>query len=242
MEPAVYRLMAQAERTHWWFAARREILRAIIARLRLPARARILEIGCGTGGNLPMLARFGAVSAVESDDFALACARETPNVEIRKGRLPNSVPFEAQRFNLVCLFDVLEHVQDDVAALRTVADRIEPGGTAVLTVPAYQWLYGGHDRSHHHFRRYTARALARKAGSAGLRVRRLGYFNSLLFPLIAGARLGRRLMRLDDRDDTAMPEPWLNRCLYRVFALEAACVPHVLFPFGTSCVAVLERK
>ena len=242
MDPAVYRQMALIQQTHWWFAARREILRAIIARLHLPDRARILEIGCGTGGNLPMLAQFGAVSAVEADDYALAHARTISDASIAKGWLPDRMPFDGEAFDLVCLFDVLEHVDDDLAALQAVATRIRSGGLAMLTVPAYQWMYGAHDRSHHHFRRYTARALRRLARGTGFDVRRLGYFNTFLFPLIAGARVVGRLLGRDGSDDAAPPRPWINRQLYRVFALEAAVVPRVLFPFGTSCVAVLERR
>jgi SAM-dependent methyltransferase len=242
MDPSVYRQMARIQQTHWWFAARRKILGAIIGRLGLPDRARILEIGCGTGGNLSMLAQFGTVCAVEADDFALAHARTIAEASIRKGWLPDRVPFAGETFDLVCLFDVLEHVADDLAALEAVARHIRPGGLAMLTVPAYQWMYGAHDRSHHHFRRYTARALGRMASGTGLGIRRLGYFNTLLFPAIAGARVASRLLGRDERDEAAMPPPWVNRQLYRAFALESAIVPRALFPFGTSCVAVLERR
>jgi SAM-dependent methyltransferase len=242
MDSSVYRLMDQTQQTHWWFAGRRAILRAIITQLGLPARARILEIGCGTGGNLPMLTQFGTVFGVEMDDFALSRARDVSNCDVRKGRLPDRIPFDGQLFDLVCLLDVLEHVEDDAAALGAVASRLKPGGLAVVTVPAYQWLYGAHDRLHHHFRRYTAGQLGCKAAGAGLQVRRLGYFNALLFPLIAAVRLCKRILRLDEQDEAALPGHNLNRWLYRVFACEAAVVPRLLFPFGTSCIAVLERR
>lgn len=242
MESSVYRLMAQTQETHWWFEGRRAILRAIIARLDLPAGAQILEIGCGTGGNLRMLAQFGTVFGVETDAYARARAREVSSCEIQAGALPDRIPFEGQGFDLVCLLDVLEHVDDDAAALRVVAGRVKPGGLALVTVPAYQWLYGAHDRLHHHVRRYSAARLGRKAGDAGLQVRRLGYFNALLFPLIAAVRLGKRILRLKESDEAAMPGKRLNAWLQRIFAFEAHFVPHALFPFGTSCIAVLERR
>ena len=242
MESSVYRLMASTQQTHWWFEGRRAVLRAIIGQLDLPAGARILEIGCGTGGNLPMLAQFGTVFGVEMDDYALARAREVSNCDIEEGWLPDRLPFDGQLFDLVCLLDVLEHIEDDAAALRAVAGRLKPGGFALVTVPAYQWLYGAHDRLHHHIRRYSADRLARKALDAGLQVRRSGYFNALLFPLIAAVRLRKRILRLDETQEAAMPGRIVNRWLYRVFAFEAAIVPHVLFPFGISCLAVLERR
>lgn len=242
MDSSVYRLMAQTQEAHWWFAGRRKILRAIIAQLRLPARARILEIGCGTGGNLPMLTQFGTVCAVEIDDFALARAREVSNCEIQKGWLPDRIPFQGQLFDLVCLLDVLEHVEDDEAALSAVAKRIKPGGLAVVTVPAYPWLYGSHDRLHHHYRRYTAGHLRRKATVAGLQVLRLGYFNALLFPLIAAVRLCKRVLPSGEQDEAVLPGHRLNRWLYGVLSFEAAFVPRAFFPFGATCIAVLERR
>ncbi|TAK66890.1 MAG: class I SAM-dependent methyltransferase [Betaproteobacteria bacterium] len=242
MDSSVYRLMAQTQEAHWWFAGRRKILRAIIAQLRLPACARILEIGCGTGGNLPMLTQFGTVCGVEIDDFALARAREVSNCEIQKGWLPDRIPFHGELFDLVCLLDVLEHVDDDEAALSAVAKRIKPGGLAVVTVPAYQWLYGSHDRLHHHYRRYSAGHLRRKATVAGLRVLRLGYFNALLFPLIAAVRLCKRVLPSGGRDEAALPGHKLNRWLYGVLSFEAAFAPRAFFPFGATCIAVLERR
>lgn len=242
MNPDVYRDMAMIQEEHWWFAARREILAAVIERLPLPDRnvARILEIGCGTGGNLQMLGRFGQVRAVEGNNFARAHAKRLSGVEVRTGALPGPLLYPARAFDLVCLFDVLEHVARDGAGLAAAAGMLQPNGRLLVTVPAYNWLFGAHDRSHRHFRRYSAHRLARLAASAGLTVERIGYFNTLLFPLIAAHRLLDHCLSRDNASDAVLPSPLFNRLLYTVFAAEAPLVARTFLPFGTSVIAVLS--
>jgi SAM-dependent methyltransferase len=241
MNPDLYREMARTQHEHWWFRARREILERVIDRLGLPERAELLEIGTGTGGNLAMLSRHGSLAAVELDEFARRHAAETSGVRVRPGYLPDAIPFDDGAFDLVCLFDVLEHVEDDRGALQRVRALLKPGGYAVVTVPAYQWLYGAHDLVHQHFRRYTARDLADKAQAAEFSVHRVGYFNSLLFPLAALRRALQRASRSQDSADALLPSPIINRLLYSVFSIEKRIAPLVLFPFGTSVLAVLRR-
>ncbi|MBK5969024.1 MULTISPECIES: class I SAM-dependent methyltransferase [Thiorhodovibrio] len=281
MEDIIYRQMAAEQDQHWWFLARRHILARLIANLGLGHHVReaperdtpmqafssVLEIGCGPGGNLPMLARFGPLCAVEMHDYALSMARQrAPSADIQRGWLPDHLPFAGRQFDLIGLFDVLEHVQDDQAALATVRARLAPGGIAILTVPAYAWLYGDHDRAHGHYRRYTAASLRQKAQAAGLQPVRIGYFNTLLFAPIAIARLLARLRRPGGRStrntncaqkshttsasaptsdgvksDASLPPPWLNSLLMRIFAAEAAIIPRWFFPFGVSVLAVLRH-
>jgi SAM-dependent methyltransferase len=233
MEPEAYREMAASEGRHWWFAGRRTILSSLIARLSLRGKSRILELGCGTGGNLEMLARFGEVAAMESDDAARAIALEKTagRFDIRPGRCPDQIPFAGQRFDLVCLFDVLEHIEDDVATLRAVRALLAPAGRALLTVPAYRWLWSAHDEFLHHRRRYTARELRARTLQAGLRIETLSYFNTLLFPLAAAARL----LGLDGRRAPAAP---LNGVLRALFGAERFVVGRVPLPFGVSLLAV----
>jgi len=242
MNPDLYREMAQTQHEHWWFKARREILARVLSRLGLPVRADLLEIGAGTGGNLAMLSRYGNLAAVEMDPFASRHAAEISGVHVSQGHLPDAVPFDDRSFDLVCLFDVLEHVEDDAKALERVRALLKPGGLAVITVPAYQWLYGTHDQAHRHFRRYTARELERKARGAGFAVRKKGYFNTLLFPLIALARLLRAVTGGKESHDAALPGRFVNRVLYALFSVEKYIVPAAAFPFGTSVLAVLVRE
>lgn len=241
MDPSIYRRMAQTQHDHWWFRARRSILKAQLERLGLPHPARVLEVGCGTGANLSMLSAFGQVDAMELDDFALEIARQEACADVRKGWLPNGIPFDGgARYDAVCLFDVLEHCENDHAALEALAPRLADRGVAIVTVPAYQWLFGEHDRLHHHYRRYTASGLREVATRAGFQWVSGGYFNSILFPAVAVRRTLARLGVGADTDDSNLPSPILNSMLTRVFAAERLIVPFAKFPFGTSVLAVLR--
>ena len=155
------------------------------------------------------------------------------------GALPGPLPFPEQQFELVCLFDVLEHIEDDVASLRAATRLVRPGGWLLVTVPAYSWLFGPHDRVHGHYRRYTASHLAKVAREAAVLVRQVGYFNTLLFPLIVISRLISRIHGTDG-GDAKLPNPLLNRILHGIFSAEAPVVARCFLPFGTSVIAVLQ--
>lgn len=232
--------MAENQRHHWWFSARRENLSRVIESLALVPDSTILEIGCGSGGNLPMLSKFGTVSAVECDEFSMRYAMASCAMEIRPGSLPDNIPYQTE-FDLVCLFDVLEHVERDQDALTTVRSMVRRNGSVLVTVPAYSWLYGKHDELHGHYRRYSAAALANIAEKAGFGVVRVGYFNTLLFPLVVIRRLLSTLVGGVERD-TEMPPAWINRALRAVFAAEGTWMTRRFFPFGTSVIAVLRRE
>ena len=241
MERDTYARMRALEQTHWWFAARRQILAAEIARLSLPASARILEVGCGPGGNLAMLSGFGAVQALEPDPESRAHAAERSGLSIHAGLLPDGLPDLGAPFDLVAAFDVVEHVEDDAGAVAALAGLVKPGGFLVTTVPACPWMWSEHDVQHHHKRRYGLPAYRRLFEAAGLRVRRATHFNTVLFPPIAAARLAKTLTgRRGGSDDSEPPEA-LNGLLRRLFAFETRLLRHVDLPFGVSILLIAER-
>jgi len=125
MQPEVYREMARVQEDHWWFVGRRKILACVLSRLCLPTDAEILEIGCGTGGNLAMLAGFGRLQALECDVTALDIAGNLGICQVHPGGFPGPLPFEVDRFDLVCMLDVLEHIVDDQNALGHAASLLK---------------------------------------------------------------------------------------------------------------------
>lgn len=241
MERTVYDRMNELEATHWWFVARRQVIAALVRKhLTQRPTARILEAGCGSGGNLGMLAQFGNVDAFEYDDLARQQASRKSGLDIRFGALPQDLPFDDRRYDLIGLFDVLEHVEPDAASLAALGERLADGGKILLTVPAFPALWSKHDERHHHFRRYTRASLAKVAAEAGLQISYSSYFNFFLFPVAVAARAVKRLTGSDVPDDT-LPQPLVNGMLTRIFGVERHLVGKMRLPFGLSLAAVLEK-
>ncbi|MDR6114282.1 SAM-dependent methyltransferase [Sphingomonas sp. SORGH_AS870] len=240
MDRIVYDRMAAHDSTHWWYRARRDILADYLTRYgKLPGEARILEIGCGTGHNLPMLAGFGTVDAIEIDPAAREIASERLGKPVGAAPLPELPGIERGAYDLIAVLDVVEHIEDDVAALAAMKSCLKPGGKILIAVPAHQWMWSAHDVVNHHHRRYSKATLVSAIEKAGLRPRKLTYFNSLLFPLAAAARIAGRLTGRDDSDDSPPPAP-LNKAFEAIFRLERHLVGRAPMTPGVSIVTLAE--
>lgn len=241
MDRLVFERMNEQEAVHWWFVARRDLIRTTIKRvLNLPAKAEILEAGCGTGGNLELLQKLGTLDAFEYDHLAREIASGKSKLEVAFGALPNDIPFGQKPYDMIAIFDVLEHIEDDVAALRELGTRLKAEGKVFVTVPALPWLWSPHDERHHHFRRYTGKRFRQTAQAAGLRVEKLFYFNSFLLPFVIGLRLVKTLIRSQSADDN-LPAAWLNKLLYKIFTSERHLIGRVRMPIGLSIAAILIK-
>ncbi len=233
----------QAEDRHWWYRGRRSVLERVIDDLRLPARAHILDAGCGSGRNMVELARHGVVTGVELSATSVGLARERQAGEVVEGSVLQMPFFEAGSFDLAASLDVIEHLQDDLQALRELRRVVAPGGALLVTVPAYQWLWSGHDEINHHHRRYTRRSLQRVGEQAGWQQVRTTYFNSLLLPAAILLRVLDRFSRKTTESslDLWVPPAPVNWLLERPLALEAALIGRGgRIPAGLSLLAVFR--
>ncbi|MBB1361928.1 class I SAM-dependent methyltransferase [Shewanella sp. SR44-4] len=235
--------MATLEDEHWWFVARRKIIAALINRyIELPIKAKVLEAGCGTGGNLALLKRYGQLSAFEYDEPARLAAKAKSGIDVQVGALPDCLPFQDESFDLICMLDVLEHISDDTRSLEALSHLLTANGHILVTVPAYPWLWSKHDEIHHHHRRYNEEVLLKVASEAGLKVEHVFHFNMLLFPIAILFRIGKWLLNSKKADDE-IPSPWMNILLREIFSLEQHMVGKKFsMPFGLTLGVILTKN
>ncbi len=243
MEKKVYDEMYVLEERHWWFRGRRSIIFDFLEHVIPGAIERALDIGCGTGLNTRLLAgKARRAVGLESSNDAIRYTRErAPDVEILRGEFPMELPRET--YSLVTLFDVLEHFDDDSAALKKIAGILTGGGHVMLTVPAFPFLWSEHDALAHHRRRYTKRTLCNALRAAGLEPVRASYYNFFLFPVVAAVRVAKKMLGLrTGATDFFMPPRALNAALAALFASERFLLRHIDLPFGVSLIAVARKS
>ena len=220
MRTEVYAEMAALEQRHWWFRGRRAVIAALLRRAGVEGPVRMLDAGCGTGGNLLAFGYLGEADGVDDSAEAVAVCHRRGLDRVVQGTL-DALPYPDATFGLLFATDVLEHVDDDVAALRELRRVAAPGAALIVTVPAQPWLWSAHDVALHHRRRYRRRELVGRAVAAGWRVEAVTGFNTLLLPPIALARVLRRGGEGSDHDATP---PWLDRVLVQPLRLEGKLV------------------
>ena len=232
MDPEVIRAQSARESGQWWFRGRADVVCGLLPPGDFSRT--VLDIGCGWGGLTERLRPYGKVSGVEPS----AAAREEAGrrgVAVLAGSAER-LPVADGSVHLAVATDVIEHLEDDVAALSEIARVLRPDGQALITVPAYPWLFSSHDRALSHRRRYTRGTLTAALRRAGLEPARLTYFNTLLFAPQAAARLATRRRR--PRVDAWPTRGPVNSLLYRVFAFEGRLLSRRDLPFGLSLAAV----
>lgn len=243
MEETAYAEMYEQEDVHWWFRGRRAVIRALLARTELPPDPLLLDVGCGTGRNLVELSGFGAATGVDPSASAVTFCQARGLADVHQAGL-EALPFDDDRFDLLLACDVIEHVDDDTAALRELRRVATSDGTLLMTVPAYQWLWTDHDVQLHHRRRYTLTLLQRRATAAGWKPVFATYFNSLLLPVVAPLRLAsRRSTKRGGHTDLDRTPAALNGALELPMRLEASMIARGFrLPAGVSAAMVCRVR
>ena len=222
---------------HWWFRVRESILMDVIRHLQLPASAEILDVGCGNGLFFEQLGLFGTVRGIEVDGSLI------PDGAPHRHRIydkPLGDPiYEPLRFDLITALDVIEHIEDDQAAVDAMLAMLRPGGKLVITVPASMMLWDRHDEINRHYRRYSAAGLRALVDGKGRLLDLRHLFHALVFPKLAFRTFNRFLH--GDAPQHAIPAAPINAALKVAGWLEYRVLRPLRIPFGTSLLAVVEK-
>ncbi|HAF16047.1 MAG TPA: hypothetical protein DHU55_10890 [Blastocatellia bacterium] len=250
MQQHTYAIMRRVEESHWWFAGRRQIIKSFLERLCRDLNAHnggrrrpplnILDVGCGTGANLEMLAQFGEARGVDVSAEALSFCRARGLENVKQGAA-EALPYEDNSFDLVTGLDVVEHLDDDLAGLKEMRRVVRPGGHALLFVPAFMFLWGVQDDISNHRRRYTLAQLKRVVREAGFEVERATYVNVSFFAPILFGRMLMRAFRIRPASENNITIGFLNGLLGKILGAESLALRYLNFPFGVSIICVARR-
>lgn len=243
MDLHTYQILYDTEATHWWLAARRNIvLDSIRQRYSKRTDLQILDAGCGTGLMLQELAPFGTVEGVDISGEALQFCRKRGLDNVRQADV-TQMPFPDEQFDVVTALDVLEHLDDDTAALREFRRVLKPGGRVFVFAPAHKWLWSLQDEVSHHKRRYVRRTLRDVVTDAGLEIERQTYVSTFLLPVIY---LGRQWLKVrmkfqEFNTENNLHPAWSNTILRNVFESEIPILRFMNMPFGASLLCVARK-
>src|SRR3972149_5132617 len=238
-----YKKMYDIEENYWWFAAKRKILIDMVKRLPISPHGIILDVGCGTG---IMVSAFNKIRTTYGLDFSLDGIKFCRQRNLNGTTLGNvmHIPFRDESFDVVTCFDLLEHFEDDLAAINEIARVCKKGGSIITTVPAYQSLWSIHDISLHHKRRYSLSSYKKLFLAANLNIVKISYYNTVLFPMIFFTRKIRELFirSKEIKSDFYIDIPPLfNRILFHIFKSESKILDFLNLPFGLSILSISSK-
>ena len=245
MQQHTYAIMDEVEGSHWWFVGRRAILESflsgIVEKIRNPQSAiQILDVGCGTGANLEMLAQYGDSEGVDVSDDALEFCR-LKGLKAQKG-LAETLPFADETFDLTTALDVVEHLDDDIAGLKEMFRVTKSGGYSLIFVPAFMWLWGVQDDISNHRIRYTKKQIVERLEKAGYSVERATYANWTFFAPILAGRTIMKLTGIKPESENNITVSALNGVFGKLFGAERFWLRNFNFPFGVSIVVVARKE
>ena len=243
MQAHHYPILYQVEERHWWYVGRRRIIQSLMEKISgtlHTANPRILDVGCGTGANLKMLATFGKAEGVDVSPQAVHFCHERGLESVKLGAIEH-LPYEDDSFEVVTALDVIEHLDDDVGGLREIRRVLRPGGRVLVFVPAFMFLWGVQDDVSNHRRRYTLPGLLAAVEAAGFSVEWSSYANiSFFFPVLV-VRSIMRWLGLRTSTEYGINISLMNGPFSHLFAAERFILERGRIPFGVSAVCIARR-
>ena len=249
MDKTYFKQYYRLEREHWWFKARVKILASVLKKhIPLNKPIKILNVGVATGATSQMLQQFGEVTSIEFDQDCCTFMNEVSNLNIQQGSI-TSLNFADNQFDLVCAFDVIEHVEDDIKAASELERVCLPNGFIYVTTPAYQFLWSEHDVVNHHFKRYTLTTFRSLFTGRSIKNIKKTYFNSFLFLPIAVIRIllwpfqKKKIVSNTPKetDATRFTPGILNNAFYQLFLFEKVLLNIFSLPFGVSILLLMKK-
>lgn len=243
MNENLYKELYDLEFNHWWFVGKKNIVMYFISNIRNQKKKKILDIGCGSGLMLSELKKYGSVYGLDNSEEAIKYSKLIFDGDIKKGALPYEIPYDDNSFDIITVLDVLEHIEKDTDALKKIYNLLDSQGKVIITVPALMSLWTNHDLSHDHKRRYILKELKSKIKTAGFKIEKISYYNSLLFiPIYIIRQINKIFKKQKTYSDAKKIPRFINGILKYIFTFEKNILKYFNFPIGVSIIAICKKE
>ncbi len=234
--------MHDLEDHYWWFVGRRWLAISLLNKyVQVQCPYQTLDLGCGTGVVSKDVQPVAKTWGLDFSLQALEFCQERGLKNLTQGDAEH-LPYQSNSFDAIISLDVFEHLRDDEAAFQEACRVLKPGGTLVLSVPAFRTLWGPHDVALHHFRRYRRGEVRRKLEAAGFEIDLNSYSVFVLFPLVVLSRLLEKLKRGPAKASLPRVPEWLNQFLIGIQRMESSMILKLgSLPWGSSVVTVARK-
>lgn len=244
MEKSYYKDYFRLEKNNWLFRVRRNLIYSLFEEYNIKSGMRVLDYGCGSGfivGQLQTRGYDAWGTDISREAIEYGTSQGIKNLHSTDGI---EVDFPDGSFDLILAMDVVEHIDDDKLVVEELKRLLRPGGRLIITVPAYQWMWGVQDEVSHHFRRYSMKSITQLVtNSSNLSILRKTYFNTFLFPAVALVRLASKWLNIKNREsDFDISDNFLNPVFYFIFNTEIKILKWSYYPFGVSILLILEKS
>lgn len=244
MEREFYEEYFYFEEKYWWFRGREKIISFFIQKyLKDKISPRILDVGTGTGRTFEFLSKYGEVTGIDNSDEAIKFCSKRNITDVIKTDV-RTIPFEDFSFDIVIAMDIIEHLDEDIIAVREFYRVLRKDGVLLLTVPAFMFLWGRHDEINMHRKRYNIWQISQIIKKAGFQIEKLSYYNFFLFPIVFLTRFGRKVLKVKEKklkSDLKEIPSFINKLLEKIFSFERFLLRRWNLPFGVSLICVAKK-